>query len=96
MQRGSYSSVTLISILTDSVTKKSLIPNFAKIKIPTNFPAAKSTQRKTQNLRVKDEIKYLCMKKQQLNCRLYHLHLSLILVVFWLSVFNPKNLCFRV
>jgi hypothetical protein len=39
--------------------QKRLIPNFAKIKIPTNSPVAKSTQRKTKNLRVKDEIKYL-------------------------------------
>jgi hypothetical protein len=57
--------------------QKGLIPNYAKIKILISSPAAKSTQRKTQNLRIKDEIKYLYMKKQQLNHRLYHLHLSL-------------------
>jgi len=57
--------------------QKGLIPNVANIKIPISSPAAKSTQRKTQNLRIKDEIKYLYMKKQQLHHRLYHLHLSL-------------------
>ena len=41
--------------------QKRLIPNFAKIKIPTNSPAAKSTQRKTQNLRVKDEKNTSCV-----------------------------------
>jgi len=57
--------------------RKGLIPNFSKIKIPISSPATKSTQRKTQNLRIKDEVKYLYMKKQQLNHRLYYLHLSL-------------------
>ena len=57
--------------------QKGLTLNFAKIKIPISSPAAKSTQRKTQGLRIKDEIKYLYMKKQQLNHRLYYLHLSL-------------------
>jgi hypothetical protein len=57
--------------------QKGLIPNFAKIRIPISSPAGKSTQRKTQNLRIKDEIKYLYMKKQQLNHRLPYLHLSL-------------------
>jgi len=57
--------------------QKRPIPNLAEIKIPTNSPTAKSTQRKTQNLRIKDEIKYLYLKNQQLNYRLYQLHLSL-------------------
>jgi len=43
--------------------QKWLIPNFAKIKIPTKSPAAKPTQKKTQNLRDKDEIKYLYIWK---------------------------------
>jgi len=38
----------------------------------------KHTQQKTQNLRIKDEIKYLYRKKQQLNQKLYHLYLSLV------------------
>jgi len=56
---------------------KRLIPNFARIKIPNNSPAAKSTLRKAQTLRIKEEIKYLYMKKQQLNRRLCYLHLSM-------------------
>jgi hypothetical protein len=57
--------------------EKRLVPNYAKIKIPINFPDAKFTQRKTQNSRTKDEIKYIYTKKQQLNHRLYYLYLSL-------------------
>ena len=53
--------------------EKRLVPNYAKIKIPINFPAAKFTQRKTQNLRIKDEIKYLYMKK--------HLKIKIILLL---------------
>jgi hypothetical protein len=56
---------------------KSLTPNFARLKIPNNSPAAKITTIKAQTLRIKEEIKFLHMKKQQLNSRLYHLHLRL-------------------
>ena len=38
----------------------------------------KHTQQKTQNLRIKDEMKYLYRKKQQLNQKLCHLHFSLV------------------
>jgi len=34
-------------------------------------------QHKVPNIRIKDEIKYLYTKKQQLNLQIYHLHLSL-------------------
>ena len=54
---------------------KKLIPNYAKIKIPNTCPAATFTQRKIHNLRIKDGIKYLYIKKkQQLNRQLYYLH----------------------
>jgi len=52
-------------------SRKQLIPNYAKIKIPNTSPAARFTQRKTHNPRIKDEIKYLYIKKQQLNRQLY-------------------------
>jgi hypothetical protein len=35
---------------------KRITPNYAKIKIPNSSPAAKYTQQKTQNLRIRDEI----------------------------------------
>jgi len=66
-----------ILFLNQQCSRKQLIPNYAKIKIPNTSPAARFTQRKTRNLRMKDEIKYLYIKKQQLNRQLYHLHLSL-------------------
>jgi len=57
--------------------RKKVIPSYAKMKIPNTSPAAKFTQHKTQFLRIKDELKYLHMKKQQLNTKLYQLHLLL-------------------
>ena len=57
--------------------RRRLIPAYAKVKIPNTSPAAKFTQHKSQLLRIKDELKYLHMKKQQLNTKLYHLHLLL-------------------
>jgi hypothetical protein len=57
--------------------QKKLLPSSAKIKVPYNSPAAKFTQHKAQILRIKDELKYLHIKKKQLNHRLYHLHLLL-------------------
>ena len=42
---------------------KKVIPKYAKIKIPYTFPATKITQKKTQIIRLKDEIKFLYMKK---------------------------------
>lgn len=57
--------------------QKTLIPHYANIKIPNSSPAAKFTQRIAQTLRINDELKYLYMKKQQLNHKLYLLILSL-------------------
>jgi hypothetical protein len=51
--------------------------NYSKMKTPNASTAARFTQRKTHHLRVKDEIKYLYIKKQQPNRQLCHLHLSL-------------------
>jgi hypothetical protein len=38
---------------------------------------AKHTLRKTQIMRIRDELKFLHVKKQQINLNLYRLHLSL-------------------
>jgi hypothetical protein len=56
---------------------KRLTPTFARLKIPNNSPAAKTTVIKAQTLRIKQEIRFLHIKKQKLNSRLYHLHLHL-------------------
>ena len=48
-----------------------------KSESPKHLPAAKFTQPKTQILRIKDELKYLYMEKQQLNTKLYQLNLLL-------------------
>ena len=57
--------------------KKQLTPNYAKIKIPNTSPAHKHTQQKIPIIRIKDEIKYLYSKKQELNQQIYQLHLTL-------------------
>jgi len=57
--------------------KQHITPSCANIKIPNTSPAHKYTQRKIPTIRVKDEIRYLHAKKQQLNTQLYHLHISL-------------------
>jgi flagella basal body P-ring formation protein FlgA len=55
---------------------QNLIPTYAKIKVANTSTAAKLTQRKTQILRIKDEIRFLYKKKLQLNKQLYHSHLT--------------------
>jgi hypothetical protein len=45
--------------------------------IPNSSPAAKHTLCKTQIMRIKDELRFLHMKKQQITLKLYRLHLSL-------------------
>ena len=57
--------------------KKQIIPIYAKIKIPNTSPAHKYTQHKIPFPRIRDEIKYLHSKKQQLNLQIYNLHLLL-------------------
>ena len=57
--------------------RKKLTPKFARIKIPNYSPAAKATIVKTQTIRVREEIKFLYIKKQQLNKKLYYLHLNI-------------------
>jgi hypothetical protein len=54
-----------------------LTPSYAKIKIPNTSPAHKHTQKKITTIRIKDEIKFLHCKKQELNSKIYQLHLVL-------------------
>ena len=55
---------------------KNVISNFTKINIRNTSPASKFTQRKTSITKLNDEIKYLYIKKQQLN-HVLQLHLTL-------------------
>jgi hypothetical protein len=54
---------------------RKIIPNYAKINIPHTSPAAFNMQQKMQHQRIKDEIKFLYRKKQQLNTELNRAHL---------------------
>ena len=56
--------------------KQNIVPKYARIKIPNTSPASKTTQKKTQITRMKDEIKYLYMKKDHLNDALLKAHLQ--------------------
>jgi len=55
---------------------KKVIPNYAKTKILYTSPATNITQKKVQTIRIKDEIKFLYMKKGKLNNGLYRMHLN--------------------
>jgi len=55
---------------------KNLIPKYANIKIPRTSKAASFTQTKTHTIRIKDEIRFLYMKKTLLNKSLYIAHLK--------------------
>jgi hypothetical protein len=58
--------------------KEKIIPNYAFIKIPTTNEAAKKTKKKqAQTLGIKNEIKFLYKKKQQLNLQLYQAHINI-------------------
>jgi hypothetical protein len=48
----------------------------AKIKVPVTSPASLVTQNKIHTTRLKDEIKFLHMKKAKLNQQLYNIHLK--------------------
>jgi hypothetical protein len=53
-----------------------ITPNYANIKIPVASPASRVTQGEVHTIRLKDEIKYLHLKKEKLNKTLYTLHLQ--------------------
>jgi len=50
---------------------------YANIKIPNSPPAACFTKLKIKKLRKFDELRFLCIKKQNLNTTLYKIHLEL-------------------
>ena len=51
------------------------MPKYVNMKLPLNNEAAKKTQKQAQTLRIRNEIKFLYKKKQQLNIQLYHAHI---------------------
>jgi len=57
--------------------KRQLTPSYANIKVLNTSPAYKHTQKKLPAIRIKDELKYLHAKKQQVNVQLYLLHIYL-------------------
>jgi len=56
--------------------KQNLTPNYTEIKIPNTTPDATSTKHKIVKLKIKDEIKYLYIKKEKLNNAIYKVHLK--------------------
>jgi hypothetical protein len=57
--------------------RRQITPAYANIKVPNTSPAHKYTQKKLPPIRIKDVIKYLHSKKQQLNLQIYHSHITL-------------------
>ena len=55
---------------------KKIIPNYAKLKFHNTSPAAQLTSKNAQSTRIKDEIKFLFVKKDKLNRELYEHHLK--------------------
>jgi len=59
--------------------KRQLTPTCANIKVPNTSPAYKHTQKKLPTIRIKDKIRNLHSKKQQINLQLYQLHIQHII-----------------
>ena len=55
---------------------KNITPKYANIKVTATSKAAHTTQKRVSVIRIKDEIKFLYMKKDQLNKQLYQVHLK--------------------
>ena len=53
--------------------KHELTPTYAKIKIEDTNKAATKTKEQSQSLRIKNELKYLQIKKSEINNNLYYL-----------------------
>jgi hypothetical protein len=66
--------------------KDKITPKYALIKIPTINEAAKKTKTQAQTLRIKNEIKFVYKKKQQLNVQLYQAHVSNANI--WQNIWN--------
>ena len=54
---------------------KQITPTYVNIRVANTSPAALVTTKKAQTIRIKDEIKFLHMKKEKLNKELYNTHL---------------------
>jgi hypothetical protein len=50
-----------------------VVPKYAQLKVPNTSPASHNTAKKIQVIPIKDEIKFLYKKKEQLNLELYRL-----------------------
>jgi len=53
-----------------------ITPKYAKVKFTNTSPASQTTAKKAQLIRIKDEIKFLYKKKEELNQKLYETHLQ--------------------
>jgi hypothetical protein len=53
-----------------------IIPNYANIKLPKSSPSAWNIQKKVREMRIRDDIRFLYKKRQQLNNKMYKIHLK--------------------
>jgi len=54
---------------------KNIVPKYANTKVPITSKAPHTTQKRICSIRIKDEIKFLYMKKDKLDKQLYQIHL---------------------
>ena len=55
---------------------KNITPNYAKQKLKDSTHAAKLTQKQLTKVRINNELKFLYIKKHQINNKLYKIHLK--------------------
>jgi hypothetical protein len=56
--------------------QKKIIPKYVNIKVANTSPAAQTTKKKAQLIRIKEEIRMLYKKKDNLNRDRYRVHLQ--------------------
>jgi hypothetical protein len=73
--KGNYTIALQLFISTNNALENNT--HLRQNKSPKYLPAFKRTQHKVHNIRIRDEVKYLYIKKQHLKQQIYHLHLTL-------------------
>jgi hypothetical protein len=83
----------LTSISINNASQKKVIPKYANTKFQNSSPVAQFSFKKAQSTRIKDEIKFLYKKKENLNRELYERYLKAAKEwgKMWCSIQNHIN-----
>jgi hypothetical protein len=74
--KSKVSKCCAIIFFNKNCQTQDLTPRYANIKVPNASPAAIHTKRKLAKSRLKDKVKFLYLRKCQLNKQLYKIHLE--------------------